>query len=82
MGFEDPPRLAENAKDEEEAMGHYRRIRDEIRAFVDTLPQSLLEKTSGSDASQQQVFESRIKSFLSQMPEDLLKKNEAQEEDR
>lgn len=40
-GFEDPPVLAVGAKNEEEAMGHYRRIRDEIRAFVDNLPESL-----------------------------------------
>ena len=26
---------------EEEALGHYRRVRDEIRAFVDTLPAAL-----------------------------------------
>lgn len=36
--FDDPPRLAERARDEEEALGHYRRVRDEIRAFVETLP--------------------------------------------
>lgn len=40
-GFEDPPVLAVGTKNEEEAMGHYRRIRDEIRAFVNTLPESL-----------------------------------------
>lgn len=40
-GFEDPPALAINAKSEEDAMVHYRRIRDEIRAFVNTLPGSL-----------------------------------------
>ena len=40
-GFEDPPALAISAKSEEEAMVHYRRIRDEIRAFVNTLPDSL-----------------------------------------
>ncbi|MBT4267808.1 MAG: arsenate reductase ArsC [Gemmatimonadetes bacterium] len=39
--FDDPPRLAKEAKSEEEALGHYRRVRDEIRAFVDTLPESL-----------------------------------------
>ncbi len=39
--FDDPPRLARNAKDETEALGHYRRVRDEIRAFVETLPNSL-----------------------------------------
>ncbi len=37
-GFEDPPKLAENASTEEEAMGHYRSVRDEIRAFVEKLP--------------------------------------------
>jgi arsenate reductase len=40
-GFEDPPVLAVCAKNEEEAMAHYRRIRDEIRAFVEKLPDSL-----------------------------------------
>ncbi|MBN2353338.1 MAG: arsenate reductase ArsC [Spirochaetales bacterium] len=34
VGFDDPPRLAANAATEEEALGHYRRVRDEIRAFV------------------------------------------------
>jgi arsenate reductase len=40
-GFEDPPVLAAEARSEEEAMLHYRRIRDEIRAYVETLPESL-----------------------------------------
>jgi len=40
-GFEDPPRLAEHAASEEEALGHYRRIRDEIREFVSSLPEWL-----------------------------------------
>lgn len=34
VGFDDPPRLAKTARTEEEALGHYRRVRDEIRAFV------------------------------------------------
>lgn len=37
-GFEDPPRLARGAQDEEQAMAHYRRVRDQIRAFVSELP--------------------------------------------
>jgi len=41
VGFDDPPRLAKAAKTEEEALAHYRRVRDEIKAFVETLPQSL-----------------------------------------
>jgi len=41
QGFEDPKKLAENAESEEDAMRHYRRIRDELKAYVDTLPESL-----------------------------------------
>ena len=40
-GFDDPPRLAQEAKTEEEALAHYRRVRDEIKAFVETLPEEL-----------------------------------------
>ncbi|MBI4881418.1 MAG: arsenate reductase ArsC [Planctomycetes bacterium] len=40
-GFEDPPALAAEAASEEEALSHYRRVRDQIRAFVATLPESL-----------------------------------------
>lgn len=40
-GFDDPPKLAANATTEEEKMGHYRRVRDEIRSYVETLPESL-----------------------------------------
>ena len=41
VGFDDPPRLAATARSDEEAMTHYRRVRDEIRAFVETLPGSI-----------------------------------------
>jgi arsenate reductase len=41
VGFDDPPRLAKTAETEEESLGHYRRVRDEIRAFVETLPEAL-----------------------------------------
>lgn len=44
-GFEDPPKLAATAASEEEALDHYRRVRDEIRAFVKGLP-ALLEEIS------------------------------------
>ncbi|MFQ5451879.1 MAG: arsenate reductase ArsC [Nitrospinaceae bacterium] len=40
-GFDDPPQLAANAKSEEEALDHYRRVRDAIRAFVEKLPRGL-----------------------------------------
>jgi arsenate reductase len=41
VGFDDPPRLAKGAKSEDDAMPHYRRVRDEIKAFIRTLPESL-----------------------------------------
>ena len=40
-GFDDPPRLAALETDPERALAHYRRVRDEIRAFVERLPESL-----------------------------------------
>lgn len=40
-GFDDPPKLAREAATEEEGLAHYRRVRDEIRAYVETLPESL-----------------------------------------
>jgi arsenate reductase len=43
VAFDDPPRLAKDAKTEEEALVHYRRVRDQIGAFVLTLPESLPE---------------------------------------
>ena len=39
--FDDPPRLAADTATEEEALAPYRRVRDEIRVFVETLPESL-----------------------------------------
>ena len=44
VGFDDPPRLAKTANSEEEALGHYRRVRDEIRAFVEKLPEILIPR--------------------------------------
>jgi arsenate reductase len=40
-GFDDPPRLAIGANSEEEALDGYRRVRDEIRRYVCTLPELL-----------------------------------------
>lgn len=41
VGFEDPPELEKTATTPEEALGHYRRVRDAIRAFIAGLPGSL-----------------------------------------
>lgn len=42
QGFEDPPRLAETATTEEEALLHFRRVRDEIKGYIMTLPDALI----------------------------------------
>lgn len=41
VSFDDPPMLAVNAKTEEEKLLPYRRVRDEIRSFIESLPQAL-----------------------------------------
>lgn len=41
--FEDPPALAAGAASKDEALAHYRRVRDEIRDYVRNLPE-LFEK--------------------------------------
>lgn len=41
--FEDPPRLARGARSDEEALRHYRRVRDQIREFIVELRPTLLE---------------------------------------
>jgi arsenate reductase len=41
VGFDDPPALAKAETTEQGAMVHYRRVRDEIREFVTSLPESL-----------------------------------------
>ncbi|MDH3390769.1 MAG: arsenate reductase ArsC [Desulfobulbaceae bacterium] len=41
QGFDDPPRLAAGAATENEALDSYRRVRDEIKEFVLSLPDSL-----------------------------------------
>ncbi|CAB5121814.1 Arsenate reductase (EC thioredoxin-coupled, LMWP family [Olavius algarvensis associated proteobacterium Delta 3] len=40
-GFDDPPKLAKGAASEEEAMADYRRVRDEIRQYVERFPEGL-----------------------------------------
>ncbi len=39
--FADPPRLAADSATEADALVHYRRVRDEIRAFIKSLPETL-----------------------------------------
>jgi arsenate reductase len=46
VGFDDPPKLAAGESDPDKALNHYRRVRDEIRSFAETLPQCLQELAS------------------------------------
>jgi arsenate reductase len=41
VGFEDPPKLTKHLADGEEKLGVYRQVRDEIRRFVERLPENL-----------------------------------------
>ena len=36
-GFDDPPKLAKAARTEEEALDYYRRVRDELKRYVESL---------------------------------------------
>lgn len=40
-GFEDPPKLARNLTDTQEILDCYRKVRDEIKAYVLTFPEAL-----------------------------------------
>ena len=52
-GFDDPPRLAAGCANEEEALIHYRRVRDEIKDYILTLSFAMNAESSGAgDVSQ------------------------------
>ena len=42
-GFDDPPRLAVHAKTPEEALNHYRSVRDQIKLFIRSLSPIVLK---------------------------------------
>lgn len=41
QGFDNPPFLSRQAKSEEEILSIYRRVRDEIKSFVEKMPRNL-----------------------------------------
>ncbi|RLE21148.1 MAG: arsenate reductase ArsC [Acidobacteria bacterium] len=47
-GFDDPPSLTAEMPDGEEKLDVYRRVRNEIRVFVETLPEWLIQETGGN----------------------------------
>ena len=77
VGFDDPPRLAKDAKTEEEALSHYRRVRDEIKAFVERLPKAFVRDEDAQRASIKKkcvLFLCAQNSCRSQMAEAFLRK--------
>ena len=49
LGFDDPPSLTAHMPDGEEKLKVYRRVRDEIREFIKTLPEWLGKEAQGND---------------------------------
>lgn len=45
--FPDPPTLVRNTVDEEEKLARYREVRDQIRSFVEALPDVLYDADNG-----------------------------------
>ena len=43
VGFDDPPRMAAECESDEDKLDCYRRVRDKIRKFVESLPEPLME---------------------------------------
>ena len=41
VGFDDPPRLTREISDEEAILAVYRRVRDQIKSFVESLDERL-----------------------------------------
>ncbi|MGI9270813.1 MAG: arsenate reductase ArsC [Woeseiaceae bacterium] len=46
-GFDDPPKLAADAASEDEALAHYRRVRDDIRSYIEGLSAGDFDATAG-----------------------------------
>lgn len=38
VGFDDPPKLARETESQEEKLDHYRRVRDKIKEYINSLP--------------------------------------------
>jgi len=42
VGFDDPPKLAQNKDSEEEKLKCYRDVRDKVKTFISSLPEALI----------------------------------------
>ncbi len=52
VGFEDPPKLTADLPDGEEKLTAYRRVRDEIRRFVERMPEVLADSEAREPKSE------------------------------
>jgi arsenate reductase len=52
VGFDDPPALAKGATTDDEAMPHYRRVRDEIRRFIERFEETVGQAETVGRAAQ------------------------------
>ena len=62
-GFGDPPKLTAGAASDGEAMPHYRRIRDEIRSFIERLPAVLERRMATQQHPRRSEVMTRIEVF-------------------
>jgi arsenate reductase (thioredoxin) len=53
VGFEDPPKLTRDLPDGEAKLAVYRRVRDQIRAFVERMPEGLKSENRPAKARQE-----------------------------
>lgn len=44
QSFDNPPELVRNLEDEEDQLAVYRRVRDEVKSFIEKLPEKLTSK--------------------------------------
>ncbi|HRR29557.1 MAG TPA: methyltransferase domain-containing protein, partial [Victivallales bacterium] len=70
VGFEDPPRLAKNAKSQEEALNFYRRVRDQIRDFILKIPYTILSEDIDITESERKELQKRYFEILAQKWDD------------
>ena len=73
VGFPDPPVLARRARTEAGKLKHYRRVRDEIRAFVERLPDvlALAQCPAGNSAG---LTRAQVQAWLARLRTATIKK--------
>jgi len=57
--FDDPPKLAKALENEEDQLNCYRRVRDEIKAYIETLPVSFAKESQVKESPKQKRGDSQ-----------------------